>query len=118
MSLTRGLPSLAANGAWVIQSTEENGTKPVAGMQPGEFPIGWAADAKHVFARALSATGLSIYKVDLDSGQRELWQVVKPKDQVGLRPMVGPMAVTPDGRWIAFAYSTQLGQLYRSDNLK
>jgi hypothetical protein len=35
-----------------------------------------------------------------------------------LRPMVSPMAVTPDGRWIAVAYSTQLGQLYRSDNLK
>jgi len=106
------------NGTWVIQSTEEKSTKPVAGIQPGEFPLTWAADAKHVFTRALSATGLNIYKVDLDTGQRELWQAIKPKDQVGLRPMVGPVAVTPDGRWIAVAYSTQLGQLYRSDNLK
>jgi hypothetical protein len=106
------------NGTWVIQSTEEKSTKPVAGMQPGEFPIAWASDANHVFTRAVSATGLNIYKVDADTGQRELWQVIKPKDQVGLRPMVAPMAITPDGRWIAVAYSTQLGQLYRSDNLK
>jgi hypothetical protein len=106
------------DGAWVIQSTEEKSTKPVAGMQPAEFPIAWASDAKHVFTRAVSAAGLNLYKVDLGTGQRELWQVIKPKDQVGLRPMVGPMAVTPDGRWIAVAYSTQLGQLYRSDNLK
>jgi len=106
------------NGAWVIQSAEENSTKPVSGMQPGEFPIAWASDSKHVFTRIVSATGLTVYKVDLDSGRRELWQVVEPKDQVGLRPMVSPMAITPDGRWIAFAYSTQLGQLYRSDTLK
>ena len=106
------------NGAWVIQSAEENSTKPIAGMQPGEFPIAWASDARHVFTRAVSATGLSIYKVDLDLGRRELRQVIEPKDQVGLRPMVSPMDITPDGRWIAFAYSTQLGQLYRSDTLK
>jgi hypothetical protein len=106
------------NGAWVIQSAEENSTKPVSGMQPGEFPIAWASDSKHVFTRIVSATGLTVYKVDLDSGRRELWQVVEPKDQVGLRPMVSPMAITSDGRWIAFAYSTQLGQLYRSDTLK
>jgi hypothetical protein len=106
------------DATWVIQSTEEKSAKPVAGMQPGEFPIAWASDANHVFTRVLSAAGLNIYKIDLDTGQRELWQVVKPKDQVGLRPMVSPMAVTPDGRWIAVAYSTQLGQLYRSDNLK
>jgi len=37
---------------------------------------------------------------------------------VGLRPMITPVAVTPDGRWMAFTYKTQLGQLYRSDMLR
>jgi eukaryotic-like serine/threonine-protein kinase len=106
------------NRTWVIQSTEDKSTKPLAAMQPGEFPIAWASDANHVFTRVLNPTGLNLYKVDLNTGQRELWQIIKPKDQVGLRPMVAPMAVTPDGRWIAVSYSTQLGQLYRSDNLK
>jgi hypothetical protein len=32
--------------------------------------------------------------------------------------MVTPVSMTPDGRWIAFTYKTQLGQLYRSDTLK
>jgi hypothetical protein len=44
--------------------------------------------------------------------------MIKPKDQVGLNPLSAPIAITPDGRWMAYHYGTQLGQLYRSDNLK
>jgi Tol biopolymer transport system component len=105
------------NGAPVIQSIQDGSTKPVVGIQAGDIPIGWASDTS-AFVAAANPTGLSIYKVDIVAGRRDLWQEVKPKDQVGLRPMVAPTAITPDGRWIAFTYSTQLGQLYRSDTLK
>jgi Tol biopolymer transport system component len=105
--------------AWVMRSLlASNAERVVAGINNDEFPIAWARDGKHVFVQAPGPTGISIYKVDLDSGQRELWQTVKPKDQVGLRPMNNPVAVTSDGRWMAFTYKTQLGQLYRSDTLK
>jgi eukaryotic-like serine/threonine-protein kinase len=106
------------NGAWVVRSVSDGSSKPMPGIQVGEGPIKWASDAKHVFVQATSATGLTIYKVDVESGQRELWRVVTPKDQVGLRPMNIPTAITPDGRWMVFTYRTQLGQLYQSDNLK
>jgi hypothetical protein len=107
------------NSAWVMRSIlASNVERPVTGIQGDEFPIAWASDGKHVFIQAPGPTGVSIYKLDLDSGRRELWQTVKPKDQVGLRPMVSPVAVTPDGRWMSFIFKTQLGQLYRSDTLK
>jgi len=106
------------NGAWVVRSISDRSSKTIAGIQAGEFPIAWALDAKHLFVQAITASGLSIYKVDVESGQRELWRAVTPKDQVGLRPMNVSTAITPDGRWMAFTYRTQLGQLYRSDSLK
>ncbi len=109
--------STTHNGAWVILSIDGK-AKPIPGMQPGEFPVAWAEDSKHVFTQTIIPTGLTINKVDVESGKRELWRVVTPKDQVGLRPMVTPTAITPDGRWMAFTYRTQLGQLYRSDTLK
>jgi Tol biopolymer transport system component len=71
-----------------------------------------------MFVQEIVAGGLNIYKVDINSGQRELWQAITPKDAVGVRPMSLPSAITPDGRWIAFGSRTQLGQLYRSDTLK
>jgi len=102
---------------FVVRSISDGGSKPIPGLQSEDFPIGWA-DTKHVFVQATIATGVRIYKVDIESGQRELWQTITPKDATGLRPMKTPSAITPDGRWMAFGCRTQLGQLYRSDTLK
>ena len=55
---------------------------------------------------------------DLQTGRSELWQVIKPKDQVALRPMVNAVAITPDSRWMAYQYGTRVSQLYVSETLK
>lgn len=106
------------NGIWVVRPVQGGDTKPMRGVEGHENPIAWGADGQHVFVQATTATGLTIYKVDVESGKRELWQTISPKDQVGLQPMAVPSAITPDGRWIAFNYRTHVEQLYRSDNLK
>jgi len=106
------------NGDWVVVSAADGNSRPAAGLQPEDFPIAWASDSEHIFVQVPNPTGFSIYKVDLVSGKRELWQTVTPKDQVGLRLTNSPTAITPDGRWMAFTYGNQLGQLYRSDTLK
>jgi len=106
------------NRVWLLHSMSDDTSKPIPGMQAQEFPIAWASDSKHVFVQAQIASGINIYKVDVESGQREPWQAITPKDAVGLRPMTIPSAVTPDGRWIAYMCRTQLGQLYSSDTLK
>ena len=106
------------NGVEVIRSLSDGTSKPLPGLQAAEFPIAWSSDSKHVYVQAVVATGLDIYSVDVESGQRELWQTISPKDVVGLRPMTIPIGITPDGRWMAYNSRTQLGQLYSSDTLK
>jgi Tol biopolymer transport system component len=105
------------NGAFAVRSLSDGSSKPIAGIQAGELPIR-SADSNHVFVQSTTATGLIIYKVDVESGRRELWQTITPKDATGLRPMLTPTAITPDGRWMAYGCRTQLGQLYSSDTLK
>jgi Tol biopolymer transport system component len=105
------------NRALVVHSMSDGTSRPIPGIQAPEDSIAWA-DSKHVFVQAPISTGLNIYRIDVESGQRELWQTITPKDAVGLRPMQTPTAITPDGRWMAFGCRTQLGQLYRSDTLK
>ncbi len=109
--------STVDRNAFVVRSLSDGSSKPIPGIQTGEQPIGWA-DSKHVFVQAATATGQNIYKVEIESGRRELWQAITPKDAIGLRPMNAPIAITPDGRWMAFGWRTQLGQLYSSDTLK
>jgi Tol biopolymer transport system component len=106
------------NGVEVIRSLSDGTSKPLPGLQAAEFPIAWSSDSKHVYVQAVVATGLNIYKVHVESGQRELWQTITPKDVAGLRPMMIPIGITPDGRWMAYNSRTQLGQLYSSDTLK
>jgi hypothetical protein len=79
------------------------------------LPSARAAWAKSFAQETLNPAGLTLDKLDLRSGKHELWQVLKPKDQVGLRPMIFPSGITPDGGRMVVAYGTQLGQLYRSD---
>jgi Tol biopolymer transport system component len=107
------------NGALLVRSLSDDGSFPVAGLfKPGEEIIGWAADSKSLYVQEPTASGLNIYWHDITSGRRELWQAITPKNAVGLRPTIIPASITPDGRWIVYAYRTQLGQLYRSDSLK
>jgi uncharacterized protein YbaA (DUF1428 family) len=95
-----------------------NSFKPIPGLEQNESVISWSADPQHVFTQARTPVGLNIFKLDLTSGRRELWQTIVPKDQVGLRPMSNEIAITPDGHWMSYAYRTQLSQLYRTDNLQ
>jgi Tol biopolymer transport system component len=105
-------------GEAVLLSLDDNSTKPVHRTADNEFPLGWTTDSEHIFIAERTVTGSTISRFNLFTGAKEVWQVVKPKDQIGRRPGGGPPAITPDGRWIAFTSGTQLGQLYRSDTLK
>lgn len=106
-------------GVWSTYSLQDKSQKSIPGLQPGEFPFAWASDSTHVFITKLrTENGLTISKVDVNSGQRELWQQITPKDPIGLRPMNAPPTITPDGKWVAYTYGNQLGQLYETDALK
>ena len=68
-----------------------------------QVPISWVTDAKRVFTEKTNATEAIIYRVDRDTGHRELWQTIKSKDQIGLELRHNPVAVTPDGWWTAYS---------------
>lgn len=107
------------DGRWVLVSLRDGITRPVPFIQPDETPIGWAGDTTHAFieARDNLNTSVTIYKIDLKSGHRELWQVIKPS-QTTFSVAAERVAITSDGRWMAYAYRFNAGQLYISTNLR
>jgi Tol biopolymer transport system component len=104
------LKSLASDATTQIPKAE--------GAVPDERAIAWTTDSQHVFIGSPAPTGLNIYRFDLQTGKRELWQTIKPADQIGLTPMNPAVAITPDGRWMVFTYTAVRSQLYRSDTMK
>jgi eukaryotic-like serine/threonine-protein kinase len=121
---TFGLPApdgnsviLFENKAMVVRNLPNDTVKPVPFFQFSDSVLGWTTDSKHLFVQNVAAEGADIYKVDVETGKRELWQKLTPKDTVGLQPMV-PSAITPDGRWMVYIHRNYLAQLYRSDNMR
>ena len=109
---------LFENKALVIRYLSNDTVKPLPFIQPNELVIGWTPDSKHLFVQDAAAVGANIYKVDVETGKRELWQALTPKDTVGLQPQYFPDAITPDGRWVVYIHRNYLAQLYRSDNMR
>ena len=81
-------------------------------------PIAWGTDGSQIFTQENETYGVNLGRLDLKTGKVEPWQTIKPKDQVGLRVMYNPVAITPDGKWMAYTYGNELDQLYVSDGLK
>ncbi|MGA9529233.1 MAG: protein kinase [Terriglobales bacterium] len=106
------------NKAMAIRSIKSGTSRPLRGVQADDLIIGWTSDSTQLFVQKVTPKGADIYKVNVDSGKRDLWQTLAPKDNVGLQPMNFPSGITPDGRWMVFVHRNYLGQLYRSDTMK
>jgi eukaryotic-like serine/threonine-protein kinase len=118
---------VSPDGAWIIygrdgkrfiQSTTSTEMKDVPNFPTDQRAIAWSAGAEHLFTQAADDSGVQLSRLDLKTGIAEPWQTIRPKDQVGQRPMSNPVAITPDGKWMAYYYVNELDQLYVTDGLK
>ena len=118
---------VSPDGAWIItevggkrvlHSTTGPETKEMPQPAAGQEPVAWGSDADQLFLQESAPYGANLFRLNLKTGKLEPWQTIKPRDQSGLRAMRNPVAITPDGKWIAYAYGNELDQLYVSDGLK
>jgi hypothetical protein len=124
---TFGRAGPSPDGSWIVYLRGgKTLLRPITGGEPkplpdipvAQTPIAWGTDAEHVFLQENPQNEIRIGRMDLHTGKIEPWQVIRPKDQIGLRANNNPIAITPDGKWMAYAYGNELDQLYVSDGLK
>jgi eukaryotic-like serine/threonine-protein kinase len=109
---------MVVDGTFVQRSLKDGSEKKLRRLEPGEVPVDWAKEPRHLYTQTVSATEVRIDKVDLDSEKRETWQVVKPKNQEGTMLNVLQVSITPDGRWMMISYVDPVGAFYTSENLR
>jgi eukaryotic-like serine/threonine-protein kinase len=87
------------------------GKTSAAALIEGDEPLIWAPDGRHVFVARVEDNTASIFRVDIFSGQRELWKQIRPADPAGLL-YLSAFYVTSSGN--AYAYNEQhtLSALY------
>jgi hypothetical protein len=70
-----------------------------------------------LFTYVLGEVPSRIYRLDLESGQRQVWREFHAADPAGVI-FLTPTAMTPDGSSYAYTYLKMQSQLFVVDGLK
>lgn len=117
---------VSPDGKWVLAGSDSDLTEraallvpldggapvPIAGLGPGDYPIGWTADGRLYVGSHLQASGASIDVGILDphTGKRADWR------EIPLIPIGGVHAfglkIAPNGASYGYGYNLQLSDLY------
>ncbi len=92
--------------------------KTIEGAQPTDQLVQWSSDGKSIIVRGAEEMPLTLYRIDLVTGKRERWKELVPHDLTGFLEFgsgLPGVRVTPDGRFYAFTYYSDLETLRQID---
>ena len=89
----------------------------IPGLNPGEQPITFSTDGRSLYIYQPGELPASVYRLDIQTGQRTLWRQLLPSDPAGVET-IGPILMTPDAQTCIFGYHRMLADLYLVEGLK
>jgi DNA-binding winged helix-turn-helix (wHTH) protein/Tol biopolymer transport system component len=90
--------------------------RPLPAVGPHEWPVGWSADGRSVFFRREGQMPMPVVRLDVETGRREVWKSLAPKDAAGVI-WIEPR-ITPTGGSYVYTYHRVLSDLYLVLGLK
>ena len=115
----REIAGSTVDGLQLIYPADGRGRpRAIDGALPGDFLVQWTADGKSILVRGAEDQPLTLYRIDLATGRRERWKELAPPDLAGFLEFgAGPkgVRVTPDGRFYAYTFFTDLERLTLAD---
>ncbi len=88
----------------------------VSELAPGERVIRWSSEGKYLFLSRLEPGGLTISRLEIATGRKQLWREVKPPEPGA--SFVGTGALSADGKAFACSFQRDIGNLYLVQGLK
>jgi hypothetical protein len=93
-----------AEGPAVLVDVASGRIDPAPGLDDDDLPLRWAEDGRHVFVQAERTVPSPIYRIDLETGEREPWVDLAPPDPAGIFK-VDRVQISADG--LVQVYSTR-----------
>jgi Tol biopolymer transport system component/predicted Ser/Thr protein kinase len=91
--------------------------RPIRGFPQGDTPVSWSGDSRSLLIYRAGELPAKVYRLDLASGQKQLWRELIPADNAGITD-IGPILITPDAKTYVYEYGRTLSDLYLVDGLK
>jgi len=109
----RRAAALDSNRLLIIVSLDDGATLPIPSAFASGVPRGWAADGSLWLSQGGDYAGarLRLMRVDMVKGKVLEERTIEPLDPSGSTAIFA-LALTPDGRGVAFTYSHTVGNLY------
>jgi dipeptidyl aminopeptidase/acylaminoacyl peptidase len=112
---SRTLLTLTADDRMVIVPFEGE-PQPVLGAEPGDRPVQWSGDGGSIFVLRPGRVEAAIDRIELSSGTRSLWHLLRPADPAGIMD-IHPISMTRDGSRYAYSYRRFMSDLYIVEGL-
>jgi serine/threonine protein kinase len=90
--------------------------RPVPGHASGDILIRWGADGKSIYVFGSSGLPTNVYRLDLETGTRELVRTLMPADPAGVQG-IGQIRMTPDASAYVYSFKRLLCELYLVEGL-
>jgi hypothetical protein len=107
---------------WMLFPIHGGEAQPLPALKPGDFPIQWGDDGRHVYTvdntGDVTSPTFDVFRVELTTGARVLWKTLSPSDPVGVEGLRGTVVITPDARSYCYSYMRRLGDLFVVDGLR
>ncbi len=92
--------------------------RPLAGLKPGELPLGWSADGRSLYVASDGGPlPREVALLDLATGKRRPWRTIEPLDPAGIVGL-GGLLPAPDGRAYLYNARRTLSSLFLVEGLK
>ena len=106
--------TLQPDQTFYIQGLNGGEPKPIPGLERDDEPIQWSDDGRAVFVKGPGDFTTKIYRVNLETGERQEWKDIDPSNKVGLVGLEtnpGGILITPDGKVCIYTYWILLQQI-------
>ncbi len=107
----------AAADAYAMYPVHGGPAQVIKGVSMSESVINWTADGRYLFTYLRGEAPARVYRVEIASGKRELFNVIAPPDLAGVED-VSNLKITRDGRTYAYTCAIYLSDLYLVDGLR
>jgi Tol biopolymer transport system component len=108
---------ITRSGKALLQPIEGGESRPIPGIEPGEWPIGWSTDGRSLYLARFRGLAKLVHRLDLATGRRELLHDLVPPDPAGVG-VLPYLAVSADGKSYAYSFIRNLSELFLIEGLK